>query len=151
MSQEFLRKQREALLAAISKSEVLTRLYPHSTFKLSRKPYTGDYHLQEKSIAGWYPVAKFGMLPLPGCRAICVLHHVEVEPSLRGKGIGKELLRIRLAVAKEIGYKIVMATVRDDNEKEIHLLAANGVMHVLSYLAPDELCGHMVQIRMRTL
>lgn len=102
-------------------------------YTLSRRPYTGDYLLRIQADGAWHPVARFGMLPMSGNNKICVLHHSEVEPKLRGYGIGLELLKVRLKAAKQIGYKAVMCTVRSDNAVELNLLAKNGVSLLTYY------------------
>lgn len=128
LPEAFVERQREVLRKHIAASEKLKQVFPGASFILKRKPYTGDYSVwaMTSSPNSWYPVAKFGMLPLPGCRAICVFHHVETEPMLQHRGIGTELLRIRMVAAKEIGYKQAVCTVRIGNLIENAILARAG-------------------------
>lgn len=144
---DFWARQRSALTNALITSPRLKELFPGDEIRLDRLPYTGDYLVKAYNFNAAYPwrhIAKFGMLPMPGCRAICILHHAEIEREFRGKGVGTELLRIRLAVAKELGYKAVICTVRDSNLTEIKLLAANGVNRLTGYIAEK---GHSVSVR----
>lgn len=115
---------RDALAKALNQSALLKGYFPETEFVIRRKVYTGDYKIEihPKGSSVFEPLAQFGMLPLPGCRAICVLHHSEVHPACRGRGIGKELLRIRMQVAKEVGYTTVVATVQGSNTIERKLL-----------------------------
>jgi GNAT superfamily N-acetyltransferase len=113
---------------------------------LRRTPYTGDYTLWKwDTTSGYEQVAKFGILPLPGCKAICVFHHAVVEPEFRGIGLGKELLQIRLKAANEIGYNIVLATTLSTNAREIKLLENNGFVKASWYYKE----GKMVYLWMR--
>lgn len=49
-----------------------------------------------------------------------------IAPYARGKGYGKELLRLLLQVAKEQGLKKVLITVNNDNNASIGVALANG-------------------------
>lgn len=115
-----------ALLQRILASSKLSEV-KEGRLQLTRQPYTGDYVLKTwTAIDGYVRIANFGMLPLPGCRAICVFHHSLVEPEFRGKGLGKELLRIRTEAAKDVGYKLLLATVRRENYIERNMLLKAG-------------------------
>lgn len=71
-------------------------------------------------------VGRFSMSFLPGNRRIVVFHDVFIEPSHRGKGIGRKWLRLREEMAREAGCNLLQATVRDDNATEVHLLQTEG-------------------------
>jgi len=123
---ELVTATRDALLDGIRDSAKLKMLFLGRSFILRRKPYTGDYQVWGwTQTTGYFQIAKFGMLPMPGCRAICILYHVEVEKEWQGQGIGKELLRIRLEAAKKVGYQRVLCTVVDNNSIEMHLLVVH--------------------------
>lgn len=49
-----------------------------------------------------------------------------IAPCARGKGYGKELLRLILQVAKERGLKKVLITANNDNKASIGVALANG-------------------------
>jgi len=70
--------------------------------------------------------AKFVLTFLPGNRRVLVSHGVEILSEFRGKGLGRELLRLRESCAIKAGVNLLMATVRNDNAPEIHLLETDG-------------------------
>jgi GNAT superfamily N-acetyltransferase len=127
---------RETLATELNNEPALLRLMGGAdSFILHRTAYTGDYTLEGWSKkAGFWPVAKFGMMPMPGCRAICVFHHAEVEPKFRGTGLGQLLLNVRGRVATKAGYSRAICTVRCDNEIERHLMNKCGWIDLTSFV-----------------
>ena len=65
---------------------------------------------------------KFSLSFFEGNRRMMISHGVYLPESERGKGIGKKLLQLREQIASEAGVNLLMATVRNDNPIEIHLL-----------------------------
>lgn len=63
---------------------------------------------------------------LPGCSQIVVSHGVYVPIVNRGKGAGTSANKKRLALAKELGYDMIVCTVSDENEGQKHVLETNG-------------------------
>lgn len=124
---QLVEKTRQALIEGINKSEIIRLNFPDTKIELIRTTYSGDY-----TVRGWtqkdsyFKIAKFGILPMPGCKGICIFHHVEVEPKFRGKGIGKELLKIRQSAAKQAGYSLALATVKSINQIEKQVLYGAG-------------------------
>lgn len=105
-----------------SRKTCILRLYTKADrFELRRKAYTGDFHIWGKNTNGFFPIAEFAILPMPGCRGICVFHHVKVEPEFRRVGLGATFLKLRMEVAKTVGYSLAICTVQNDNgiEKEM--------------------------------
>lgn len=126
LSLELVIKTRSKLLEFITESVKLQSIFPDTKFELRRIPYTGDYELIGKDRTGWFPIAKFGILPMPGCHKIAIFHRVSTEGRLRHKGVGGELLRLRILAAEAIGYRIILCTTRSTNAAEIKLLEING-------------------------
>jgi len=71
-------------------------------------------------------VAKFSMSFMPGNRRTIITHGVLVEPQFRNRGEGRKLLQLRENLAKEAGVNLLLATVKNDNIVEIHLLQTSG-------------------------
>lgn len=119
---------RIALLEGVLTSETVKDIVGHEVHLwVKRKAYTGDYEVKGQTREdGFFTIAKFGMLPMPGCKGLCIFHHVSVEPKFQGKGLGQELLRIRLDAARTAGYSGALATVQRDNGKELQILAKAG-------------------------
>jgi GNAT superfamily N-acetyltransferase len=81
----------------------------------------GRYNLQMFHENGHF---KVGMMP--GNRRVLISFDSFVQPASRGQGLGKKFLRIRQDVAREAGINLMLATVRDDNRIERHLLRRAG-------------------------
>lgn len=68
----------------------------------------------------------FRLTFMPGNRRVLISSQVQVDLALRGKGLGRKYLAIREEVAREAGVNLLLATVREDNTIEIHLLETSG-------------------------
>jgi hypothetical protein len=120
---DLVEKTREYLKEEILKNDHIREVVGRDTkLSLTRIVYTGDYVLRGQRGSAFFLIAKFGLLPLAGCRGVVVFHHVENEVPFRGKGLGKELLKIRQTVAKRVGYSLAIATVKSTNMIERNLL-----------------------------
>lgn len=64
----------------------------------------------------------FSLSFMPGNRRVLISHKVFIQPACRNKGIGKKLLAMREELSREAGINLLLATVKNDNEVEIHLL-----------------------------
>ncbi len=60
--------------------------------------------------------------PFPGCNQVCISNHAFIYQEHRGKGRGKKQHEERLKKAIELGYNLIMCTVRADNHIERHIL-----------------------------
>jgi len=63
---------------------------------------------------------------LPGNRRVLVSHYSYINHDARNKGFGKRLLIVREEVAKAAGVNLLLATVKNENAVEVHLLKSNG-------------------------
>jgi GNAT superfamily N-acetyltransferase len=79
--------------------------------------FDGKYNLTV-----FHPAGSFKVGMMPGNRRVLISFASFVQPSERGKGLGQRLLRLRQDVAREAGINLMLATVRDDNRVERHLL-----------------------------
>lgn len=76
-------------------------------------------------------VAQMSWTGQPGCECEVVISHgVFIDSALRGHGIGEMFLRLRISAWKHAGFKRAIATVREDNAAEIHLLEKTGWIKV---------------------
>lgn len=64
--------------------------------------------------------------PFPGCNQIAVSNHAHIFPDYRGEGKGQLQHRQRLQKAKELGYNLLVCTVKSDNKIEKHILEKYG-------------------------
>lgn len=79
----------------------------------------GNYEI-EAGNGGW----TFTLMP--GNRRVLISQHAFVHPGRRGKGYGRRYLRWRAEIADEIGCNLLLATVREDNIVQTHLLESEG-------------------------
>lgn len=87
--------------------------------------------------------------PFPGCNQICVSNHAFIYPQQRGQGFGQAQHEARLWKARELGYDLMLCTVKTDNEVEIHILRKNGWIVEREFISTET--GHAVQLWSRNL
>lgn len=75
---------------------------------------------------------RFSLSFLPGNRRILVSHDTQVNETYRNHGIGRKWLTLKSLLAKECGCNLLMATVRNDNKPEVHLLRTSGWKRILN-------------------
>lgn len=92
-----------------------------ATFRLYRK---GD----NKKI-----ISSFSLSSFPGCNTVAISHNVYVYDDFKGKGYGAELLKLRLRALSLAGFQRVLATVRQDNLIEEHILEGNSWKPLFSF------------------
>ena len=71
----------------------------------------------------WTMYAKFSLMPMPGCCGICISTNAEVDSSLRNKGLGKVLHRLRISLAQECGYSFLICTDITSNIPQTKILS----------------------------
>jgi GNAT superfamily N-acetyltransferase len=71
-------------------------------------------------------VARFNFELFPGNQDIVVSTGSFVSENRRGVGIGWQMLKARMNVAKQVGFQMLLATVEKTNIKERELLLRNG-------------------------
>jgi hypothetical protein len=81
-------------------------------------------------------VADFKLSELPGCCGVCVSFFAHVFPDFRGKGIGTMLNRLRIAIAKEAKYGLLICTDVDNNIPQNKILAKNGWELAANFINP---------------
>jgi RimJ/RimL family protein N-acetyltransferase len=81
-------------------------------------------------------VGEFKLSPLPGCAKICVSHGLKIYPEFQGKGFSTEAHKQRLALARHLGYRVIIATIVTTNKKQIHTLRKNHWKEVREFFNP---------------
>jgi RimJ/RimL family protein N-acetyltransferase len=73
-------------------------------------------------------IGSYSLDPLPGCPVIGVSHHLNIYPEWRGKGHGTQAMQERLDKAKELGFRILLCTVRTypENTPQVKILRRFG-------------------------
>ena len=80
----------------------------------------------EDSFRAFSFFGEFELTIMPGNRRVLISQHTLVYPEFRGKGKGRELLKIKQEIAAYAGCNLLLATVREDNTVETHLLTTHG-------------------------
>ena len=75
--------------------------------------------------------------PFPGSNQIVVSNHAFIRPEFREKGLGQKQHKERLLKAKELGYDIIMCTVRRDNGAEKHILTKFGWGFLMAFRSTE--------------
>ena len=76
------------------------------------------------------------MTELPGCCGACVSLNAIVYTSYEGKGIGTILNKLRIDMAREDGYGLLICTDEKNNEHQRRILAKNGWKDVDEWVNP---------------
>lgn len=82
--------------------------------------YTWIVRTDEQGYAGH--VATFTLCPLPGNDLFITSLWVDVNRVYRGKGLGQELHRLRIEIARRGEAAAMLCTVHQDNLRQIHIL-----------------------------
>lgn len=72
--------------------------------------------------------------PFPGCNQIVVSNHAHIFRGYRGEGRGQIQHQERLIKAKELGYDLIICTVKSDNDVEKHILEKYGWQRMLNFI-----------------
>jgi len=84
------------------------------------------------------PEGRFSLTLMPGNRRTLISHDLFLEPSARGKGLGRKLLGLREEAARQAGITLLLATVRNDNSVEVHLLNTTSGWQRLTNCIPTQ-------------
>lgn len=87
--------------------------------------------------------------PFPGSNQIVISNHAFIYPAYRGKGFGQTQHTERLRKARELGYNLIMATVKADNLVEKHILKKNHWLQNTSFVSIET--GHTIEVWTRVL
>jgi len=78
--------------------------------------------------------SEFTLTEQVNCCGILISTNTSVRSDLRGRGIGTELQALKLALAKEFGYSMLMCTVNmTGNPGQVSILEKNGWSRVAAF------------------
>jgi hypothetical protein len=81
-------------------------------------------------------IAHFDLAPMPGCCGMVVSTAAMVYKKWRKKGLGTLLNKIRIDIAKFLGYGVMLCTDVLDNEPQQRILEKNGWFKVFEFDNP---------------
>lgn len=71
-------------------------------------------------------VARWSLVEMPGCCAVCIYTGAFVEPKFREKGFGGCINDLAIAIARHDKYTVMIATDVTDNYPQQKIFSANG-------------------------
>lgn len=89
--------------------------------------------VSDRELAHWSDSGNFRISLLPGNTRVAISHAVWLPKNKRGQGLGKKLLRSRMAAFREAGLRLILATVRNSNRAEMHLLRRRGWKRLIKF------------------
>jgi GNAT superfamily N-acetyltransferase len=113
---------------------VETKSLAEAKYLLERAMRTRGLHptIEARTFTYHMTVGKFSLSFMPGNRRILISHDTFVEPKFRGLGYGRAWLKLKEELAREAGINLLLATVRNENKIEVHLLRTNGWKRILN-------------------
>lgn len=121
----------------------LTRIFGSDLWvlKWGREVVTGA--MQSKFPEGSYTLmdgtktaASFKLVQMPGCCGICISTGAFVYEEYRGKGLGTLLNKLRIEMARQMGYGILMCTDVAKNKAQRKILTGNDWQDILYFTNP---------------
>lgn len=82
------------------------------------------------------PVASFELYPMINCCGICVSTKAEVRTNFQNKGLGTLLNSLRIDIARECGYGVLLCTDIESNTYQRNILKRNGWTDLLKFVNP---------------
>lgn len=89
--------------------------------------------ISPRELAYWGDQGNFRLSTLPGNSRVMISHAVWLPEDKRGKGLGKRLLKTRMAALRASKVQLVLATVKNGNHKEAHLLRQRGWKRLIKF------------------
>lgn len=93
-------------------------------------------------------VGEFYLSGIPGCCKVCLSHGLKIKPEFQDQGIGTHAQGQRLKLARELGFKVMMATVVDENKRQETILTRFGWKRSTAYESEK---GYKVHVWVKNL
>jgi RimJ/RimL family protein N-acetyltransferase len=84
-------------------------------------------------------ITMFKLIPMTGCCGIVVSTGSYINYNFRNKGLGKLFNKLRIVLAREMGYGQIYCTVTEENLHQIKILEKNGWIKNNSFKNPRTL------------
>lgn len=96
-----------------------------------------------------FVISRFELAQMLGCCGICISTGTYVHPDFRGKGVNSLLNNFRIAIAKDLGYGLLMCTDLKSNTPQMKTLDKNGWKHIYEFKNPKT--GNILNITIKEL
>jgi GNAT superfamily N-acetyltransferase len=149
------RKYGAAIGAALCKTkkyskeigELFIELQPHNEQDewYDDKVDCGKYRLR----IGKHIIATWELYGMKNCCGICVSTAAFVDPKCRKNGLGRILNRVRIDLAKYMGYGLLLCTDVTRNKPQQRILESNGWKQLYTFINPrtkNEVAIHIVDL-----
>ncbi len=113
-------------------------LYPYGTGNDTCNQGTFEIDFNDHAPAGLkgQQITVFSLVPMIGCPPVAVSTGVKVSEKFRKLGIGHLMNEMRLDIAKQWGYSLVLCTDREDNVAQQAVLKKNGWKKLDGFVNP---------------
>lgn len=128
---EIVEKYRDQITPIVKEGWKLTEAVTKLSF--DTKAYVGHWQLHA---ADGTLAAEFHLQQLPGCCGVCVSTGAQVHHSYQKKGLGVLLNSLRIDMARELGFGVLLCTDKMTNKPQRKILAANGWKDVHKFINP---------------
>jgi hypothetical protein len=105
-----------------------TTCLSEAKYLLERALRTRGFHpvINERRFSVTHANGAFSLTFMAGNRRVLISHDVRINSASRGKGLGRKMLQMRQEIAREAGVNLILATVKNENSIENHLLESDG-------------------------
>lgn len=99
---------------------------------------SGEFRLIHKSPEepSYTTISNFDLKRLPGCCGVCVSCHASIVQKFRGNGLGTLLNKMRLVMARQMGYGMLICTDISTNKPQCRILEKNNWKHLITFNNP---------------
>ena len=94
-------------------------------------------------------IASFVLADMPGCCGISISTQANVYPKFRNRGLGLLLNRVRIDIATQLGYGLLICTSLEMSDPQQKILKHNGWSKLLSFRNPrtnNVVCLHAIEL-----
>lgn len=81
-----------------------------------------------------YDIGGFTLMEQPNCCGALLSTRTWVHTDWQRMGMASEMMKLKLGIAEAFGYSVILATVRLDNEGELHILNKFGWKQISEFL-----------------
>ena len=104
------------------------------TWDLTRDPYVR--HTSDNLDRARGPIASFHLYPMINCCGICVSTGSRVHKDFQKLGLGTLLNTLRIDIARNLGYGLLLCTDVESNEPQRKILQKNGWRDIHKFINP---------------
>lgn len=97
-------------------------------------PFKYSYGIYELCAGDGTKIASWELVPMVNCCGIIVSTRAQVLPAYQKRGLGTLLNNMRMDIARELGYSVLLCTDVEGNTPQRKILRVNGWKDVFSFV-----------------